>query len=284
VRERVRARALHKERTHRYIYIYIYDIYRSRGVVVYLKAQQQQKNKTFFYERRESFFFVFGKKHFAAERERRVERDLSLFRERVLSTKGSTQTHKHTHTQRERTFLSRLCWCRSFDSLLFRKRRRRKVIIIMPLYDLILQVKSHVPRHDVFNLLKRTSLKILDADGVLVDVKSFGHQTLAYVYKKPNERHHEVQMSQLTFASAPKVLPEISHALRVDEKVVRWMVLKRKRKMEPLIKYKAWTEEQRAAIESRENNNDSNSNNAGSEGGGGNRGREFGGGGRGGRR
>jgi len=29
---------------------------------------------------------------------------------------------------------------------------------------------------------------------------------------------------------------------------VRWMVLKRKRKMEPLIKYKAWTEEQRAAM------------------------------------
>jgi ribosomal protein S6 len=55
-------------------------------------------------------------------------------------------------------------------------------------------------------------------------------------------------MSQMTFASAPNVLPEISHALRVDEKVVRWMVLKRKRKMEPLIKYKAWTEEQRAAM------------------------------------
>jgi len=122
----------------------------------------------------------------------------------------------------------------------------------MPLYDLILQVKSHVPKGDVFNLLKRTSLKVIDADGVLMDVKSFGHQTLAYPYKKPNERHHEVQMSQLTFASAPKVLPDISHALRTDENVIRWMLLKRKKKMEPLIKYKAWTEEQRAAIESRE--------------------------------
>ena len=118
----------------------------------------------------------------------------------------------------------------------------------MPLYDLVLQVKARVPKREVFELLKRTSLKILDANGVLMDVKSFGHQTLAYVYKKPNERHHEVQMSQMTFASAPNVLPEISHALRVDEKVVRWMVLKRKRKMEPLIKYKAWTEEQRAAM------------------------------------
>ena len=118
----------------------------------------------------------------------------------------------------------------------------------MPLYDLVLQVKARVPKREVFELLKRTSLKILDANGVLMDVKSFGHQTLAYVYKKPNERHHEVQMSQVTFASAPNVLPEISHALRVDEKVVRWMVLKRKRKMEPLIKYKAWTEEQRAAM------------------------------------
>ena len=98
----------------------------------------------------------------------------------------------------------------------------------MPLYDLVLQVKARVPKREVFELLKRTSLKILDANGVLMDVKSFGHQTLAYVYKKPNERHHEVQMSQMTFASAPNVLPEISHALRVDEKVVRWMVLKRK--------------------------------------------------------
>ena len=62
-------------------------------------------------------------------------------------------------------------------------------------------MKSHVPKGDVFNLLKRTSLKVIDADGVLMDVKSFGHQTLAYPYKKPNERHHEVQMSQLTFAS-----------------------------------------------------------------------------------
>ena len=76
----------------------------------------------------------------------------------------------------------------------------------MPLYDLILQVKSHVPKGDVFNLLKRTSLKVIDADGVLMDVKSFGlTQTLAYPYKKPNERHHEVQMSQLTFASAESV-------------------------------------------------------------------------------
>ena len=123
-----------------------------------------------------------------------------------------------------------------------------KIVEKMPLYDLVLQVKARVPKREVFELLKRTSLKILDSDGVLMDVKSFGHQTLAYVYKKPNERHHEVQMSQVTFASAPNVLPEISHALRVDEKVVRWMVLKRKRKMEPLIKYKAWTEEQRAAM------------------------------------
>ena len=38
-----------------------------------------------------------------------------------------------------------------------------------------LQVKSHVPK-GTFNLLKRTSLKVIDADGVLMDVKSFGHQ------------------------------------------------------------------------------------------------------------
>ena len=35
-------------------------------------------------------------------------------------------------------------------------------------------------------------------------------------------------MWQLTFASPPAVLREIDHSLRVDERVLRWMVLKRR--------------------------------------------------------
>jgi len=118
----------------------------------------------------------------------------------------------------------------------------------MPLYDLVLQLKSHVPKTQVAEILKRCGQKIVDTQGVVCDVKSYGHQTLAYVYKSPGERYHEVQMSQMTFAATPKALPEISHALRVDERVVRWMLLKKK-KMEPLKNYKAWTEEQRAQLE-----------------------------------
>ena len=40
-------------------------------------------------------------------------------------------------------------------------------------------------------------------------------------------------MWQLTFASSPKVLTEIDHALRIDERVLRWAVLKR-RHLSPL--------------------------------------------------
>jgi ribosomal protein S6 len=35
-------------------------------------------------------------------------------------------------------------------------------------------------------------------------------------------------MWQLTFASNPKVLAEIDHSLRIDERVLRWAVLKRR--------------------------------------------------------
>ena len=40
-------------------------------------------------------------------------------------------------------------------------------------------------------------------------------------------------MWQLTFASTPKVLSEIDHSLRIDERVLRWAVLKR-RHLSPL--------------------------------------------------
>ena len=40
-------------------------------------------------------------------------------------------------------------------------------------------------------------------------------------------------MWQLTFASDPKVLSEIDHSLRIDDRVLRWSVLKR-RKLAPL--------------------------------------------------
>lgn len=43
----------------------------------------------------------------------------------------------------------------------------------------------------------------------------------------------QAAMWQLNFASDPKVLPEIDHSLRVDERVLRWVVLKR-RKVQPL--------------------------------------------------
>ena len=35
-------------------------------------------------------------------------------------------------------------------------------------------------------------------------------------------------MWQLTFACNPAVLAEIDHSLRVDERILRWVVLKRK--------------------------------------------------------
>lgn len=35
-------------------------------------------------------------------------------------------------------------------------------------------------------------------------------------------------MWQLNFAAAPSTLPDLDHTLRVDERMLRWMVLKRR--------------------------------------------------------
>jgi small subunit ribosomal protein S6 len=103
----------------------------------------------------------------------------------------------------------------------------------MPLYELFCLSRAKLPKSQMAEIIKHASQIVLRHSGVITDIKSFGEQRLAYEIRRPGERHSEAHMWQLTFAAPPTALSELDHSLRVDERIVRWSVLKR-RKFVPL--------------------------------------------------
>lgn len=67
----------------------------------------------------------------------------------------------------------------------------------MVLYDFLMIVKSSVPKNQVADILRRTGTRVLDANGVITDITSFGTRTLAYEFKTPGEKHFEVSVDSM---------------------------------------------------------------------------------------
>ena len=105
----------------------------------------------------------------------------------------------------------------------------------MPLYDLLAIVAAATPTRSVAEVLRRAAGAVVDAGGVVTDVKSFGTRQLAYTIRKAGVLHTAGQYVQLSFATNPKTLDFIAHDLRTDERVVRWLV-KKGRALAPLPK------------------------------------------------
>ena len=65
----------------------------------------------------------------------------------------------------------------------------------MPLYDLVAIVKAAAPRTAVAEVLRRAAVGVMDAGGVVTDVKSYGLRDLAYSIRKAGETHVQVRRS-----------------------------------------------------------------------------------------
>ena len=65
----------------------------------------------------------------------------------------------------------------------------------MPLYDLVAIVKATAPRNAVAEVLRRAAVGVMDAGGVVTDVKSYGLRDLAYSIRKAGETHVQVRRS-----------------------------------------------------------------------------------------
>ena len=100
----------------------------------------------------------------------------------------------------------------------------------MPLYELFCLSASRLSQTALKEVMKNTGRIVLQQNGVITDVKSFGEKKLAYCIRRPGERHSTALLWQMTFASGPETVAEIERGLRLDEGVVRWTVLKRLQK------------------------------------------------------
>ncbi|KAK2076221.1 hypothetical protein QBZ16_001153 [Prototheca wickerhamii] len=98
----------------------------------------------------------------------------------------------------------------------------------MPLYELFCLAKPALTKPQLASMMTNIGKMVFSSGGVVTDVRSFGAQGLAYEIRRPGERYNEANVWQLTFAAPAGVLPEVDHALRVDETVLRWVVQKRK--------------------------------------------------------
>lgn len=142
---------------------------------------------------------------------------------------------------------------------------------VMPLYDILIMAKAAATRPAVSEVLRRAATQVMDAGGVVTDVKSYGTRDLAYEIRKAGESHVKVcvvrrsvsgwkggaaasrrpaneaparaaprvgadaahplpaqgQYVQLSAMTGPAVLKDITHSLRTDERVIRWLLVKK---------------------------------------------------------
>ncbi|BDA51076.1 probable 30S ribosomal protein S6 [Coccomyxa sp. Obi] len=97
----------------------------------------------------------------------------------------------------------------------------------MPLYELFCMAKPALARTQASQLLRSAASAVLSKGGVLTDIKSYGERELAYEIRRPGMKLNEAFMWQLDFAAAPPVLRELEHLLKVDDRVVRYVILRR---------------------------------------------------------
>ncbi|CAL5228552.1 g11708 [Coccomyxa viridis] len=82
-------------------------------------------------------------------------------------------------------------------------------------------------RPDAAQVIRTVAAAVLNKDGILTDIKSYGDHPLAYTIRRPGQRYDEAFMWQVDFAAAPSVLEDLKHLLKVDDRIIRYVVLKR---------------------------------------------------------
>jgi ribosomal protein S6 len=63
----------------------------------------------------------------------------------------------------------------------------------MPLYDLVCILRATAPRKAVAEVLRRAATTVLDANGVVTDIKNYGTRALAYDIKRSGELHSQAR-------------------------------------------------------------------------------------------
>lgn len=97
----------------------------------------------------------------------------------------------------------------------------------MPLYELFCLARPQLQKTHLADIIRKAGVAVFDKGGVVTDIKSFGDRKLAYDIRKPSGKYSEAAMWEMTFLVEPSALKEVEHELRVDERVLRWLFVKK---------------------------------------------------------
>jgi small subunit ribosomal protein S6 len=93
-------------------------------------------------------------------------------------------------------------------------------------YELYLVIDAEVEEDDTNAIVERMTQLISAGDGEtkgeVVKVEARGNRRLAYPIKKKQESHDII----LYFQSPPQVLPEMERVLKLDEQVLRYLIVR----------------------------------------------------------
>eukprot|EP00882_Tetradesmus_deserticola_P012043 GHRQ01012755.1.p1 GENE.GHRQ01012755.1~~GHRQ01012755.1.p1 ORF type:complete len:133 (+),score=43.70 GHRQ01012755.1:478-876(+) len=97
----------------------------------------------------------------------------------------------------------------------------------MPLYELLCLARPLLRKDELGRMIQKVGSLVHSKGGVITNVNSYGEQNLAYKIKGVQGKFDKAQIWQLNFAVSPEALQEINMAMRVDEDILRWVVVKR---------------------------------------------------------
>jgi len=120
----------------------------------------------------------------------------------------------------------------------------------MPFYEVFALAKPKLATAQCAEVLRGAATVLLKGGAILTDIKSYGEREIAYKIRRPGAAFDEpgciahcaaslggasrvwrvVQafMWQMGFMADPRTLKELDHQLKVDERVLRFMVFRKR--------------------------------------------------------
>jgi len=98
----------------------------------------------------------------------------------------------------------------------------------MPLYNITAISRAGSPQAEVHSLLSKLSKIVLERGGVVAGINNWGVQDLAYRMKARQEFHTRGRFMQIKLVSSPDALKELERNMKLDDRLLRWMVIKEK--------------------------------------------------------
>jgi len=96
----------------------------------------------------------------------------------------------------------------------------------MPLYQITSILRAGSAQGEISELLRKLTQIVIEREGVIAGVNSWGLQQLAYRMRAHQEYHTHGRYVQFKVIASPSTLKELERNMRLDKRVLRHMTIK----------------------------------------------------------